>query len=131
MTVERISVGDVVTNIEGWGLNNPDEYTYELRETGRYFGQCQSDTCAHNSHDPYGPVMRLTLRTSLMPESEVRPGTPNKIIYLGETGDDSSYTGPYQGKLLRVRFTMHYNEYAAIVPLGDVPISIEEAYFSV
>src|SRR5260221_9550412 len=109
MSVERIKVGDVVEYIEGWGLNNPDKVAYELRETGRYMGQCQSETCAHNSHDPYGPVMRLTLKTSLLPEEEVRPGTSNKTIYLGNTGDDSWYTGPSSERLLRIRFTMHYN----------------------
>lgn len=49
-------------SIEGWLLNNPDEALFLLDDTGEEYGFCVSDTCAHNSHDPRGPVMKLSLR---------------------------------------------------------------------
>src|SRR5271157_237779 len=124
MSVHKIRIGGIVECIEGWGLNNPCEESYLLRETGEYAGHCQSETCFHNSHDPYGPIMRMTLKSS------GRPDAPDKIIYLGETGDYSWYTGPAQYKLLRIEYRKHYNDIARVIAIKYVPISIEETYFS-
>ena len=44
--------------VSGWGLNNPDPDLFDSIEQGGAFG-CTSSTCAHNSHDPASPTIKL------------------------------------------------------------------------
>lgn len=112
-----------MNSLTGWGLNNPDKNIFSLEDTGEEMGHCMSETCAHYSHDPLGPVNRLVLKDGLMESvrSDSEPATddrdpPNAIDY---------YSLP-NGNFLKIVTPFHFEARASIVDALPEPGREEE-----
>lgn len=102
-----------IASIEAWGINNPDPTIFNLEDTGREYGHCVSETCFHYSHDPRGPVMRLSLKDGEGMQymgSHAQEGRDDR-----DPADQVSFYSLPDGRYLRVCKPFHFNESACVV----------------
>jgi hypothetical protein len=106
-----MTAGEVIKQIEGWGLlTNPD---YGITEDITPAQGCTSETCQHLSHDPAAPVRAW------------RP-KEGPVIFLVESRLDGAthewYYIPAEGRVIHVERPTHY--WAELTRDYDPPVFV-------
>lgn len=95
---------EIVTSIEGWGLNNPDTNIFDLEETGEI--------------DPEGPVMRLVILNDAMQ----LVGSYDETASNRRDPDDTiSFYALPDGRYLRLTEPYYSYAHCDIVLENDLP----------